>query len=212
MIVVMEGPSAVGKTTWCRAHCPEVFVEEAPENIQAPSIASDPAEVAEFWVNFNAGLWEAGLEMERKRGVAVFDSDPFHLFFSWALWKVGFMTSALFEKELALYRRAIEQQRIGFADYIVWREAPLEELRRRAEGDSTRGRRRHEVYLSLIPWMKSWFAARERVLPGSLLSWSPEFRLEDVGTSHALPHRYDPTILDRMILALNQPRSTAQAP
>lgn len=213
MIVVMEGPSAVGKTTWCRTRCPEVSIEEASESIEAPSLDSDPTEVAEFWSNFNAGLWRAGLEMERMCGLAVFDSDPFHLYFSWALWKVGFLTRALFEKELALYRRAIEQQRIGFADYMVWREAPLDELRRRAKADSTRRRHRHEVYLSLIPWMKSWFEARERMLPGSLLSWSPEFRLEDLGASCVVPHRYDPTVLDGMVATLDhleQPRGISQ--
>jgi hypothetical protein len=211
MIVVMEGPSAVGKTTWCRSHCPDILVEEASEDIQAPSLGSDPAEVAEFWSHFNAELWQAGLEMERKHGIAVFDSDPFHLYFSWGLWKVDFMTRALFEKEAPLYWRAIELGRIGFADYIVWREAPLDELRRRAKADPTRGRRRHEVYLSLVPWMKSWFEAREKVLPGSVISWSPEFRLQDLGPSRVLPHRHDPSVLDRMIAALDQPRPTAQA-
>jgi hypothetical protein len=211
MIVVMEGPSAAGKTTWCKSHCPDIFIEEASEDIEAPSLGSDPAQVALFWARFNTGLWREGLEMERKRGIAVFDGDPFHLYFSWALWKVNFLTNALFTEELERYRRAIEQRRIGFADYVVWREEPREELRRRAKSDPTRRRRRHEVYLSLIPWMKAWFAARESVLTGTLFSWSPAFRLQDLGPSPAGSRRYDPSVLDSMIAALDQPRSAAQA-
>jgi hypothetical protein len=210
MIVVMEGPSAVGKTTWCRSHCPEVFIEGAPEDIRAPSLDADPAEVAEFWVNFNIGLWHAGLEMEREKGVAVFDGDPFHLYFSWSLWKTGAIASTLFEKELSLYRRAVEQRRLGFADRVLWREASPDELRRRAKSDATRRRRKHEVYLSLIPWMKAWFGARASVLPETLSNWFAEFRLEDLAGSSALSQRYDPTVIDRMIAALNQPQSIPQ--
>lgn len=210
MIVVMEGPSAAGKTTWCRSHCPDVMIEGAAEDIRAPSLDSDPAEVAAFWVDFNAGLWQAGLEIERRTGVAVFDGDPFHLYFSWALWKAGALTCALFEKESILYRRAIEQRRIGFADYIVWREAPLDELRRRAKSDRTRKRRKHEVYLSLIPWMKAWFKARESIFPATLLSWSDEFRLGDLEASPVLPLRYDPALFDGLTGVLLPPRSTAQ--
>src|ERR1700683_1134349 len=38
MIVAIEGPSAAGKTTWCRTHSPEGFVEPAPENVDGPDL------------------------------------------------------------------------------------------------------------------------------------------------------------------------------
>jgi hypothetical protein len=199
MIVVMEGPSAAGKTTWCRANCPDLLAENASENSDAPDLYGDPQEVALFWVEFNAKQWQAALQIEKEKGIAVCDGDPLHLYFSWSLWKARALASNLFDAELPLYRQAIAHGRIGFAGLVLWREAPLEELRRRARSDSTRRRRRHELYLSMNPGMKAWFAIREQVLPGSVREWSEQFRIEDARQAKASPHRYDVTAFDRVI-------------
>jgi hypothetical protein len=202
MIVVMEGPSAAGKTTWCRTHCPELLAENASENLDAPDLCDDSLKVARFWAEFNAKQWQAASQIEKEKGIAVCDGDPLHLYFSWSLWKAGALARDLFDAELPLYRRAVEERRMGFTDRILWREAPLEELRRRAKSDSTRRRRRHELYLSLIPWMRTWFAAREKVLPGVVREWSERFRLENVRSFHASPRRYDVAAFDQMIKAI----------
>jgi uridine kinase len=47
MIVAIEGPSAVGKTTWCRTQAPR-FVKEAPPGLDAPDLFADPIDVANF--------------------------------------------------------------------------------------------------------------------------------------------------------------------
>jgi len=203
MIVVMEGPSAAGKTTWCGAHCPELLAENASENLNAPGLYGDPCEVAHFWVEFNAKQWRAALQIEQEKGIAVCDGDPFHLYFAWSLWKTGALDRNLFDAELPLYRRVIDEGRIGFADLALWREAPLEELRHRAKSDSTRQRRRHELYLTMIPWMRAWFAAREQVLPRSVRDWSEQFRIEEVRGALTSSHRYDVEALDRMMQVLN---------
>jgi len=205
MIVVMEGPSAVGKTTWCRAHCPELLVEAAPENLDAPDLDADPLQVAHFWVEFNGRQWQTALQIEKEKEVAVCDGDPFHLYFSWSVWKAGALARNLFDAELPLYRRAIEERSIGFADFVLWREASPEELRRRAKSDSTRRRRRHELYLSMIPRMKTWFAAREQALPGTVRAWSEQFGIEELPGTLAGSHRYNAAALDRMTAILNEP-------
>jgi hypothetical protein len=203
LIVVIEGPSAVGKTTWCRTQFPKDFVEEAGENAEAPDVNGDPSEVASFWVNFNIGLWQTALQIEQQRGIAICDGDPFHLYFSWSLWKSGAIPGTLFEMELPLYRRAIGDGRLGFADLVCWREAPTEELRRRARSDTSRQRRRHEIYLSLVPWMKVWFEARERVFPGSVRAWPEDLHAEVLTGSVPLTHRYDVKMIDQMTETLN---------
>jgi hypothetical protein len=170
MIVVIEGPSAIGKTTWCRTHAPK-YVKEAPFNLDAPDLFADPIDVANFWVTFNSGLWASALQIEKQEGIAGCDSDPLHLYFSFSLWKAGAMERRLFDAEVQLYRRAMARHRVGFADFVLWQCAPLEELRRRARADAEHRRRRHELYLLLIPCMKLWFEARERALPGSLGGW-----------------------------------------
>jgi hypothetical protein len=139
------------------------------------------------------------LQIEKQNGIACCDGDPLHLYFSWALWKAGSLSRNLFDVELPLYGRAIEEGRIGFADLVLWHEAPLEELRRRAKSDSTRRRRRHELYLSMIPWMKTWFAAREWVLHGTVRELSHQFHIEDLRALPLWSCRYDSTVLDAMV-------------
>jgi hypothetical protein len=198
-ILAIEGPSASGKTTWCQRHFPDGFVEDAPETIQAPDLFAEPHEVAAFWVEHNIGRWQKALEIEKRNSIAVCDSDPLKLYFSWALWKAGTQDSKLFEIEAALYRRAIEEQRIGFVDCVIWLEAPIDELRRRAQADITRQRKRHELYLEMIPWMNAWVAARERVLPGCAREWSTEPRLDDFGAVPMHRRRYDASLLDELL-------------
>ena len=198
-IIVVEGPSAAGKTTWCQQHFPHEFVAEDAETIQGPSPYAEPGEVAAFWVEHNIQRWQRALEIEKRESFAVCDSDPLKLYFSWALWKAGAQDSALFEIEAKLYRQAIEQRRIGFSDCVIWLEAPIDELRRRAKADSARQRKRHELYLELIPWMNAWFAARERVQPGCAREWTAAPRLKDLGEFFPHPRRYDPTLLDELL-------------
>jgi len=203
VIIAIEGPSAVGKTTWCRAHLPTGSADEVRDNIEAPDLYADPAEVSRFWVNFNIERWQAALRIEEHRGLAICDGDPFHLYFSWSLWKAGLIPSRLFEMELPLYRRAIQDRRLGLADLVCWREAPLDELRRRAKSDPTRRRRRHETYLSLIPWMKVWFEMRERALPGTVRDWPDDLTAEQLSVSPAPAVRYDVRAVDQWMESLS---------
>jgi len=198
MIIAIEGASASGKTTWCRGQLPELCVPETPENIAAPDLYDDPAEVGRFWVNHAIANWQRALEIERKRGIAVCDSDPFHLYLAWALWKSGALDRGLFDIESEFYRAAFAQKQIGFVDLVLWIEAPQDELRRRAKADGRRRRKRHEMYLALVPWMKKWFAARERILPRTVQPLTALVRLEEL-TRSSLPQRYDVAALDAML-------------
>jgi hypothetical protein len=197
MIVAIEGPSAAGKTTWCRSHFPRTCVKEAPESIAAPDLFADPAKVGQFWVNHAVENWQRALAIEREQGIAVCDGDPFHLYYSLALWKTGALSSELFEVESELYRVAFETKQIGFVDHVLWLEVPVEELRRRASADGSRRRKRHEMYLALVPWMKAWFHERERVLPGTVHALTNGLRVEELG-SKFYSQRYDTAWMDQM--------------
>jgi hypothetical protein len=206
MIVAIEGASAAGKTTWCRSHFPESLVPEAAEDIAAPDLFANAAEVGQFWTNHAMENWQKALVREREHGLAVCDGDPFHLYFSWALWKSGTLDRHLFEIESALYRNAFEKRQIGFADHVLWLEVPDAELRRRAKADSTRRRKRHEIYLSLVPWMKKWFQARESILPGTLRPLLDGLCIEDLQPI-AEAHRYNAAVMVRMLNHLNAENS-----
>jgi hypothetical protein len=203
MLVAIEGLSAAGKTTWCRSHFPHTHVEEAAENIAAPDLYADPAEVGRFWVNHAAANWRRALALEREHGIAVCDGDPFHLYYSWALWKSGALSKTLFEIESALYQNAFEKKQIGFVGHVLWLEAPVGELRRRAQADTTRRRKRHEMYLALVPWMKAWFQEREQILPGTVRALTEGLQVEEL-SSGSVPQRYDAVLMDEMIERLRR--------
>lgn len=203
MIVAIEGPSAAGKTTWCRSHFPYNCVQEAPADIAAPDLFGDPTEVAQFWVGYAVQNWQLALAIEKEHGIAVCDGDPFHLYYSWALWKSGALAETLFEIESGLYRTAFEEKQVGFVDHVLWLEAPVEELRRRARTDPTRRRKRHEMYLALVQWMKAWLQERERILPGTVREMTEglDVRALDNGSSS---WRYDTQVMDGMLERLGQ--------
>lgn len=202
MIVAIEGPSAAGKTTWCLSHAPHNCVEEVAENVVAPDLYADPVEVGQFWVNHAIKNWQRATAIKREHDIAVCDGDPFHLYFSWALWKSGALSKTLFEVESALYRSAFERKQIGFVDHVLWLEVPTDELRRRALSDDTRRRSRHELYLTLVPWMKAWYRTREQFLPGTVRNLPNILSLRDLPRgSH--PSRYDPQLLDSLLRELN---------
>lgn len=201
MIVAIEGPSAAGKTSWCRSHYPDQHVVETPENIAAPDLFSIPEQVAAFWVDHAIHNWRRALEIEQQHGLAVCDGDPFHLYFAWALWKSGALARDLFNAETELYRNALARRQIGFVDHVLWIELGEEELRRRALADTTRRRKRHTMYLALVPWMKIWFEAREAFTPGTVHSLR-----EDVRVGQLIPRpdalRYSALLLDQILATL----------
>lgn len=195
MIVAIEGASAAGKTTWCRTHFPGICVEESAPNIIAPDLYDEPGVVARFWVEHACANWQRALQLEREHGIAVCDGDPFHLYFAWALWKAGELDRRLFDIESELYRRVLEERRIGFVDRVLWLEVPTDELRRRASADTTRRRKRHELYLRLVPWVKAWYAERERLWPGNVRPLAPGFGRGALNATPS-PQRYSLALLD----------------
>jgi hypothetical protein len=56
----------------------------------------------------------------------------------------------------------------------------------------------------MIPWMKTWFAAREQSLPGTV-RWSEQFGIEELPGTSAASHRYNVAALDQMTVILNEP-------
>ncbi len=112
MIVVVEGPSAGGKTTWIRQHYSECATWEAPVN-GAPSRLIAPFEAESYWVEQNAKRWAAALEVEAREGLAVCDSDPLKLHYLWSLIQVGEAADDLWSPAVALTRKLLEERRLG---------------------------------------------------------------------------------------------------
>ncbi len=213
MILVIEGPSAVGKTTWCRAHSADGFVEEAGEISKRPIFTPIPLKLRTSGAILISAIgrelyaWNSNPALPSAMGIHFTSISPGHF------GKPDYFPARLFEMEASLYRRAFHERRLGFADRVCWQEAPVEELRRRAKSDRHRKRRRHEMYLKLVPWMRAWCKVREQVLPGAFGDW-PEHAEDEFSRSSSEPaFRYDIKIFDQMIdrLATAGPQTDSDA-
>lgn len=181
MIIVVEGPTASGKTTWCRSHAADVVVPETP-SVEPPT---DGEEAATFWAANGAARWQRAVEIEGDAGLAVCDSDPLKLHYSWSLWRIGLGSESDFRTQAAAYREAMACGRIGFADvYLLDIPAPgVLEARRAA--DATRGRRNFEVHSRLGAPLRDWYAMLERLRPGSVRWEFPEDGAASLSSSDA---------------------------
>jgi hypothetical protein len=60
MIVVVEGPSAAGMTTWALLHAGSALIPEDQPTTVPPS---EPTAAAAFWVALDAQRWARGVEV-----------------------------------------------------------------------------------------------------------------------------------------------------
>jgi hypothetical protein len=81
VIVVVEGPSAAGKTTWCRRHASRWLPEPGRWPIE---------EVYRYQV----GRWRQAVKADEAGEVIMLDGDPFKLYYFWAQFQLGRITEA----------------------------------------------------------------------------------------------------------------------
>ncbi|HEU5287405.1 MAG TPA: hypothetical protein VFV20_03310, partial [Candidatus Limnocylindria bacterium] len=97
MIIVVEGPSGAGKTTWTRTHGgAHALLEDLPDNTAVPT---DEEAAARFWVDRNVARWERVLDREQRDGLVVVDTDPFKLHYTWSLYQEGIASRRQWELE-----------------------------------------------------------------------------------------------------------------
>ena len=201
MILVVEGISASGKTTWCSTHGGRHVVAENGRFENEPDRAAYPDAAAAFWAERNVDRWQAALAMENTSAWALCDSDPLKLHYIWTLWQIGEASEDDWRLELDATRNTIAQGRIGFADrYIVARIDP-DLARARAKADTSRRRSKFELHVRLQDALLSWYSALEQVLPGRVQFGFPA-ELPAVA-NHG--ERYSLTAFDQMIAALPKP-------
>lgn len=198
MIVVVEGISASGKSSWCMRLGTGCIVPENGRMPGAPDRTRDPAGAAAFWAERNVDRWQAALAMERRGSLALCDTDPLKLHYVWCLRRIGEASEQDWHYELAATRATIERGEIGFADRYLVAEVAPEIARARARADASRSRRNFELHVRLQPALIAWYAALDAVLPGRV----------QFGLPPALPatcetgERYSLSAFDRMIATL----------
>lgn len=202
VIVAVEGPSAAGKTTWCRSHASAVVAEYAPTGNEPDG--SDLHAQAAHWVAVNAHRWARARALERQVGLAVCDSDPLKLDYSWCLARIGAASWARFDDELSAVRCAFAADALGFADLVLVSIPPLAALRRQRDADTARRRRSFDLHAQLAEPLRDWYLAVDALDPGRVVWHLPPSGLPPV-VPQPRASRSDNALLEELVASLPKP-------
>ena len=195
MIIAVEGPSAAGKTTFCRSLDQTFVTEYQPTGMEPRREAVEVQ--AHYWTNVNTARWNSARTLESETGLAVCDSDPMKLHYSWCLARIGEEPGERFEFESTLVREALVEKRIGFADAVLVDFPELDTLVRQKNNDPTRERKSFELHARLADPLREWYAALEKADPGRVMGWDV-----DITTLGSRKRRYDAALFDALLANL----------
>jgi hypothetical protein len=171
VIIVVEGPSGAGKTTWCRTHAgANALLEVLPDHAAVPT---EPHAAARFWVERNVARWQEVLERETRDGLVVVDTDPFKLHFVWTLFHTGRVSQIEWTAQRDAARDAFGAGRYALADVFLVADIDEATLRARREADATRSRRNFERHVALRESLFRWYGAIDRLEPGRVVFGLP---------------------------------------
>lgn len=171
MIIVVEGPSAVGKTTLLR-HLPTSHVVSEdwsalgfpPE--QWPDLDTSAGQA--FGVRASSHRWKLLCDVEHQFGRAYADTDPLKLYYNFALALHGTRSRAQLAMTFELCRHAMKTEQLGFADRVVFLRATSATLRSRKQQDASRQRRRFDLHVELIDAFAHYYMLLEQIRPGTV--------------------------------------------
>lgn len=202
MIIVVEGISAAGKTTWCRAHAQSHLIRESYPADRREQPETGLA-TARYWANWNAKRWGDALAMEQATGHAVCDTDPQKLHYSWCMWQIGVLPESQWRLQLEASRAAFIEKRLGFADAYLVKVIDPVIARRQRDADMSKARDRFDLNVQLQPPLLRWYRQMETVLGGRVRWELPQTGLPlETITSNAL--RYDTDAFDAFIASLEK--------
>ena len=159
MIVVVEGPSAAGKTTWITTHRQGAALIGETRPGPAPDRGRDPAAAAAHWAKAGAARWSAACQAEQQGEIAVCDTDPFKLHYVWCLWRTGNATAGQWRAEMNASRQLFAALRLGIADLILVSIPSPAVLAARRAADATRRRRNFGLHAKLADPLRDWYRA-----------------------------------------------------
>lgn len=193
MIIVVEGISAAGKTSWCEKNATRT-VGELPA-IYPPD--GDESMIARFWVEAHCRRWAEAEHIEAESGTAYCDTDPIKLHYTWCLWRLGRASKAEWTAAVAAHRLAVQSRRLGFADIVVFLEPAADIVRRQKEADSSRQRRNFELHSQVGPALREWYEIVEQMRSGRVL-WHGE-QITAVPSQERMDERYSVAMFDAIV-------------
>ena len=197
MLIVAEGISAAGKTTWASRYAPAVVDELSRK---APS--SDVCEIGRYWSDRHSERWQRGLQLERLHGVACLDTDPLKIHYAWCLWQIGQGSRDAWTATVEATRLRLAEQQIGFADRIAFLEPSDEAVRRQKANDTSRRRRHFEMHVLLYEPLRRWYGMLEDLAPGRVIFNAHE--VPDLAPCSPRNDRYSVELFDAFINAADR--------
>jgi hypothetical protein len=171
VIIVVEGPSGAGKTTWCRTHGGKyALLESLPDHATVPT---EPLAAARFWVDRNVARWDEVLAREARDGLVVVDTDPFKLHFVWTLFRTGQVSEIEWTMQRDAARDAFASGRYALADVILVSDVDVATLRAQREADPSRTRRNFDRHVVLRDSLLRWYRAIDRLEAGRVVFGLP---------------------------------------
>jgi hypothetical protein len=198
MIVVVEGPTAAGKTTWVQEHHADSAVWEYRSDGCEPGDDADVNVLGAYWAHANARRWQQAVEIETASGLAVCDSDPCKLHYTWTLWRIGAVDRVRWTADAKHAREQFERHRLGLADLVLVEVPSMATLRWRRERDKSRRRRNFDLNVQLAGPLREWYAAVDELTPGHVARGLPGSALN----AESIPrraHRTGGDLLDALI-------------
>lgn len=178
----------------------EFVAEYAPTGMEPDG--ADPDIQARYWTGVNVDRWSQAIALEGRSGVAVCDSDPLKLHYSWCLARIGAGPVSRFLHELAAVREAMNRRHIGFADVALVTLPDEAVLRRRKVGDATRSRRSFDLHVRLRDPLEEWYRTLDRLHPGTVVWDLPSSGLSELVPATSPDARYDVRVLDALATEL----------
>lgn len=190
VIVVVEGPSAAGKTTWCARHASNWLPEPGRGPID---------EVLRYQID----RWRDAVRRDATGELVVLDGDPVKLYYSWASRRVGSMTEAEWDTVAATTRRHFVDGDYGLADLVLYADPGENELRRRKHADHTRSRRNFELHMAMTPFFFQWYRSISDLDPTRVVWEHPDHGLTpELLALGRRERRSAPELFDRLVAGL----------
>jgi len=190
MIVVIEGPSAAGKTTWCRRNASRWL----PEPGRGP---------IDQVLRHQIDRWRQAVAADADGELVVLDGDPFKLYFSWAEWRVGALDDSAWEATVETTRRQFVNGDYGLADLVLYSDPGEVELRRRKNADRTRSRRNFERHTTMRLHFAQWYRAVSTLDPNRVVWEHPADGIsEELLALGRRRSRSDRELFDRLLAGL----------
>jgi len=201
VIIVVEGPSGAGKTTWCRTHAgANALLEALPDHATVPT---EPHAAARFWVERNVARWQEVLAREARDDLVVVDTDPFKLHFVWTLFRTGEVSEAEWTIQRDVTREAFGSGRYALADVFLVSDVDDATLRARRESDPSRTRSNFERHVLLRDSLLRWYSAIDRLEPGRVVFGLPTAGLTpDLLAKGKRARRSGPELFDELVKEL----------